>query len=55
MFALLSITVLVVGITLVAAARGLPGYAPLLERCGGGLMVAGLLLIGSCLSIVCMG
>ena len=54
MIGLFSMSVLVIGVCLVAAARGLPAYAPLLERCGGGFMVTGLLLIGSCLSTICM-
>lgn len=52
MIGTLSISVLCSGVALVAAARRLPAHAPVLERCGGGLMVAGLLLLGTCLSLV---
>lgn len=54
MIEMLSIVVLFSGIAFVAAGLQLPDHALKLERCGGGLMVAGLLLLGSCLPVACI-
>jgi hypothetical protein len=53
MLGILSAMSLVCGVGVACAADYRPRHALAFERCGGGLLVAGLLMLGACLGAAC--